>query len=91
MSATMPSTVWPGQEVDVHDDRADVGHVRRLHQHVVVAASAENAADVEAREGGQIGARVWRNRTRCSASTIGVIAWIAFTVPSRRPMCPVTP
>ena len=40
---------------------------------------------------GRSGRGVWRNVTRCSASMIVVIEWTAFTVPSRRPMCPVTP
>ena len=77
--------------MDVDDDGADVRHVRRLHEHVVVAAAAEDAADVEAREGGQVGRGVWRTVTPCSASMIVVIEWTAFTVPLRRPMCPVTP
>src|SRR5437899_868947 len=39
---------------------------------------------------GRSGRGAWRNCTRESASMTAVIVWTAFTVPSRRPMCPVT-
>ena len=43
--------------MDVDQDRAEVRHVRWLDQHVLLAAAAEDAADVEPRERRQVGSR----------------------------------
>ena len=47
----------PRHEVDVHDDGAEVGDVRRLDQDVALPAAPDDAADVEARQGGKLRVR----------------------------------
>ena len=47
----------PRHEVDVHDDGAEVGDVRRLDQDVALPAAPDDAAHVEARQGGKLRVR----------------------------------